>query len=244
MYYYLIVALQAYCIYHAYKNRSDTFWYFLIFFIPVVGSIIYLVTQVYNKRDAEAIQNEIATIINPSKRVKDLHKRLEFSDTFKNRVDLADAYFEIKDYNSAITHYKSALKDYSDSDFYVYKALIDVYSKVENFEKVVFYSEEIKKHSEFQKSITQFQYGLALDKLGKPDEAEQQMKQIDTRYSNYNERIILAKFLMHRNKNKEAIEIVNEVSIEGEHMNKINKRKYKLAIIEARRLKEELHVSS
>ena len=43
--------LQVFCIYHAYKNRKETHWYFIIFFLPIIGGIIYLVTQVFNKQD-------------------------------------------------------------------------------------------------------------------------------------------------------------------------------------------------
>ena len=78
MHYYLIVALQAYCIYHAYKNQKPYYWYFLIFFIPAFGSLIYIVTQVYNQNDAEKLLNELTSIINPTKKIKDLEKKIEF----------------------------------------------------------------------------------------------------------------------------------------------------------------------
>ena len=111
--YYLILILQGYCIYHAYKNGSAYYWYFLIMFLPVVGCVIYLVTQVYNRRDAEKIQEELVAVINPTKKIKDLEKRLQFSETYQNRVNLADALLDIKDYKNAITHYQEALKDSS-----------------------------------------------------------------------------------------------------------------------------------
>ena len=84
MYFYLIVALQAYCIYHAYKNRKPYYWYFLVFFIPVLGSLIYIITQVYNQNDVGKIQDEITTVLNPTKKLKDLEKKIEFIDLCNN----------------------------------------------------------------------------------------------------------------------------------------------------------------
>ena len=62
MLYYLIIGLQIYCAYHAYKNRNNMYWYFIIFFVPVIGCIIYLLTQVINKRDVTNSIEEITTI--------------------------------------------------------------------------------------------------------------------------------------------------------------------------------------
>ena len=109
MYFYLIVALQAYCIYHAYKNRKPYYWYFLILFIPLLGSLIYIITQVYNKTDADKIQNEVTSIINPTKKIKDLEQQIEFVDTYTNRIALADAYYQNCDLPNAVVNYKKTL---------------------------------------------------------------------------------------------------------------------------------------
>lgn len=240
MYFYLIVALQAFCLYHLYKNRNPYYWAFLIFFIPVIGCIIYLVTQVYNKRDAEKITNEITHIINPTKKVRDLEKQLLFSESYQNRVNLADAYLEIKDYNNAIPHYLEALEDSSQSDFYVITQLIEAYFNIEDCEHVILYAEKVKAYSEFKKSRAQFLYGLALEKVGKLVEAEDNLKQIDIRYSFYDERLIYAKFLLSRGKKDQAKEVLEDVYTESQHMTKLNKRIYKATILEVEKLLKEV----
>ncbi|MDO5969013.1 hypothetical protein Q4Q35_04260 [Flavivirga aquimarina] len=236
MYYYLIIALKIYCFYHIYKNRNPYYWYFIIFFIPIVGCVIYLITQVYNKRDAEKITNEITQIINPTKKVRDLEKQLQFSESYQNRVNLADAYLEIKDYNNAIPHYLEALEDSSQNHFYVIKQLIEAYFNIEDCESVILYVEKIKTRSEFKKSRVQFLYGLALERLGKLDEAEDNLKQIDIRYSFYEERLIYAKFLLSRDKKDAAKEVLEDVHTESQHMTKPNKRIYRATILEVEKL--------
>ena len=240
MYYYLIIALQAYCLYHLYTNRNAYYWWFVILFLGPIGCAIYLITQVYNKRDAEKITDNLVHVINPTKKVRDSEKRLEFSESYQNRINLADAYLEIKDYNNAITHYLEALEDQTQNDFYATKQLIEAYFNTENYDKVLFYAEKIKNHPEYKKSRTQFLYGLALEGVGKIEEAETNLRQIDVRYSLYEERLILAKFLLSIKKTEDAKEILNEISTESSHMTKPNQRIYRATIIEVDKLLKEL----
>jgi len=240
MSYYLIIALQAFCVYHLIKNRNQYYWIFIIIFIPIIGSVIYLVTQVYNKRDANIIKENITSVLIPTKKVKDLEKTLQFAETFQNRLNLADAFFEMKDYSNAIKHYEVALKDEHQDDYFILEKLIAAYYNLEDYNKTIAYAERLKKKPEFNNSKSQFIYGLALDKTGNPETAETHLKAIDQRYSNYDERLVLANFLINKNKAAEAKEILTEISIESKHMTKPNKRKYGKTIIEVEKLLKSL----
>lgn len=223
-----------------YKNRNSYYWAFLIFFVPLIGCVIYLITQVYNKRDAEKITNEITHIINPTKKIKDLEKQLQFSESYQNRVNLADAFLEIKDYNSALPHYLEALKDSSQNDFYVSSKLVEVYFLAEDYNNAVDYANKITDRSEFKKSRTQFIYGLAQEKLGNFEKAEINLRQIDVRYSFYEERLILAKFLISREKKEDAKAILEDIQTESQHMTKPNKRLYRNTILEVEKVLGEI----
>ena len=238
--YYLILLLQGYCIYHTYKHRNPYYWYFLILFIPVIGCVIYLITQVYNKSDAEKIKEEIVLVINPTKKIKDLEKQLQFTETYQNRVDLADAFLDIKDYKNAIPHYLEALEDSSQNDFYVTNKLVESYYGIEDYNKVILYAKKIKNDFEFKKSRAQFLYGLALEKLGNFDDAESNLRKIDIRYSFYNERLALAKFLISRDKVADAKEILEEILAESQNMTLTNKRIYRATIQEVEKQLAEI----
>lgn len=240
-YYTPVLILQIYCLYHAYKNRKDYFWYLMIFMLPVIGAVFYLFTQVFNKNDLEKISEEIVTAIVPSKKVKDAEKRLAFADTFQNRVALADAHFENGDYENASTHYEAALKGNFQKDFYVIKQMMGAMSESQNYAEVIRLAEKIKDNYEFEKSHAQFIYGLALDKLGRIEEAEKNLKPIDQRYSNYEERLVLAQFYIRNGKRDEAKEILDEIIIESEHMTKPNKRLYRQVISSIKKYREELN---
>lgn len=236
MQYYLIVALQVFCVYHVYKNQKPYYWYFVIFFIPLLGSVIYILTQVFSKNDADKLQTELTSIINPTKKTKDLEKKLEFSDTYTNRIDLADAYFEISNYQNAITHYEQTLLDTVQDAAYAKQQLVFCYFQLKDYHKVIFYAEDLKNQTEFKGSKQQFCYGLALKELGQTQTAETQLKEVNKPYSNYPERLELAKFYLESNRDKEAKMLLNDILEESNYMTKPNQRLYQVTIVEVERL--------
>ncbi len=237
MQYYLIIAFQAFCVYHLFKNRNNYYWIFAIVFLPVVGCLIYLLTEVFKNRDKEKLEESLTTIINPSKKIKDLERKLQFSETYQNRVNLADAYFSAEDYSNAIVHYNEALQDSSQNEFYVKKSLIKLYFQQEDYDAVVNMCESLKHQSEFKKSELPYFFGVSLDKIGKVDEAETQLRIIDQPFSNYDERLELIKFLISKNKNQEANDVLDEVYSEIQLMTKNNRRIYRQTIDEIEKMK-------
>jgi len=240
MYFYLIVALQSYCIYHAYKNRKPYYWYFLVFFIPVLGSLIYIITQVYNKSNTEKIQSEITSMINPTGKIKDLEKMIEFSDTYTNRIELADAYTQNNDMPNAIINYKNTLEDTVQDDLYSRQRLVLCYFQLKDYEGVLEHAEVIKDKSEFKGSKQQFCYGLALKELGRVEDAQAQLEQIDRPYSNYDERLELAKIYLENDRASDGSELLNEIYSESQNMTKPNRQIYKATIAEVERLLKTL----
>lgn len=236
MYYYLIIAFQGFCIYQVIKNKSEYYWYFVILFLPVIGCIIYLLTQVYNKKDLNVVQNEVVSVLNPGKKIKDAQSQVAFADTFQNRVLLGDALFEANEYSSSIDEYEIALNDNYTQDTGVVKKLIEVYYQTKQYEKVIFCAEQIKNRQDFKGSRGQFLYGLALEKQGRSDEAEENLRLIDKRYSNYEERYALAQFLIKKDKKADAEEILMDIIVESDNMSKPNIRIYKNVVADVKKL--------
>lgn len=238
LYYYIILGLQAYCIYHAYKNRSSYFWYFIIFFIPLLGCIVYLITNGINKKNVSIITEEITNIVNPTKKIKELQQELEFSNTFQNRINLADAYAQNADYKNAVFHYEKALEGNFKNDPFTLNKLIKCYFEIDNFPKVISYSEQINLEKDFKESI--YFYGLALEEKGDFIAAENQLKKVDIRYSNYFERLEFANFLIRRNKKESAKEVLQEIISESKTMTKPNFKKYRLVFQKAEKILSDM----
>jgi len=240
MMYYLIIALQIYCLYHAYTNRREWYWYLVIFLIPVIGCAIYLITQVFKKRDLDKVQKEVVTVLNPTKRVKDLEKKLAFSDTFQSRINLADAYLDMKDLTNAIEQYRAALKGSHADYFYGNANLVEALYLDEQYDEAILVAQGIEDHSDFDKSKSNLYYGQAIFQTGDVEKAAQILKKINRRYSNYPERLMLALFLKDNGKEVDAIELVEELMDEGRHHAQPSKRKYKMVFADIEKLQKEL----
>lgn len=231
LYYYFILGLQAYCLYHAYKNRSNYYWFLIIFFIPLLGCIVYLVTQVINKKDVVSITEEITNIVNPSKKITELEQQLAFSNTFQNRINLADAHFQNKNFDNAILHYEKSLEGNFKDEPYTLNKLIKCYFETKNFDKVISYSKKINLEKDFKDTL--YFYGLALEQKGLIEEAESNLIKIDIRYSNYKKRLEISNFYNRNNKEEKAKVILQEIISELTSMSKENFKKYKIIYTEA-----------
>lgn len=230
MLYYLPIALNVFCIYHIIKNKISYHWIFLIIFIPIIGSIVYILMNVINKQDVEKVQDGLTAVINPTKKVKELSKKLAFSDTFQNKVDLADAYFELNDFKNAITYYENAIDSNFSGDTYVISKLIDAHYYVKNYDKAINYYKQLFEITDIIKPKNQLHYGLSLANLGKPKSAERAFKKIDINFSNYNERLAFAEFLVEKKKNEKAKKILQEILDESKHFTKSNRKIYRQTI--------------
>jgi hypothetical protein len=151
-------------------------------------------------------------------------------------VNLADAFYDIKDFDAAIVHYENAIAKDFHNDPHVIFHLTKCYYFIDKYDKVIFYAEKVKTHLDFKGSKAQFFYGLSLENIGKSKEAEKQLECIDQRYSNYEERLQIAQFYIDKNKVVEAKELLIEISAESQHMTPVNKRKYRVTIREVERL--------
>lgn len=240
-YYYLIIALQILCAYHVYKSRNETYWYFVILLIPAIGCIIYILTQMLNRNDVAVIQKEITNVVVPSKKVKDLEAKLAFSETFQNQVNLADAYKEMGAFAKAETHYSEALTGTHSSDFHANSQLLQSLYALEKYNEVIAVAEKLKPKFEFEGSQAQFTYGLALSKLDKKDEAITVLSKIDKRYSNYEERLKLAKFYVEIDQNDKATELLESLLSEYGNMTKPNRKLHRLTFKEISELNTTLH---
>jgi hypothetical protein len=240
MYFYLIIALQGFCVYHIWKTGRPYYWYFVIIFIPVIGSVVYILTQALSKDDVEKIQKDVTVLINPTKKITELEAAVQFADTYQNRVALADALFENSNWNQALTHYNAALDGNFKSDYYLNSRLLETYYRLEQFEQAATHGQIIKDNPLFMGSTSAFAYGLSLNKVDRSQEAQTYLSSIDKRYSNFNERLQLAQHYVDNNQQTLAIEILDELKAESENMTKDTYKQFKNAFVNADRLRASL----
>ncbi|WP_026775313.1 hypothetical protein [Polaribacter sp. Hel_I_88] len=234
MFYYILIAFQAFCIFHVYKSRNENYWYFVIFLVPLIGSLIYLFSQIINKNNIKKTKNKLTEVVNPTKKIKDLEQKLAISDTFQNKIYLADEYKNQKDYNNAILYYEKALEGKFKNNSHTINKVLKCYFEIKNYSKVVEYAKKIPLDTSFKGSICI--HALALEKCNFFEEAELQFRKTNIRYSNYGERLQLSEFLVRIGKQQEAKVVLEEIIGEIDNMTEINQKKYRVIYLESRKL--------
>jgi hypothetical protein len=81
---------------------------------------------------------------------------------------------------------------------------------------------------------------LSYKALGKLNNAEKNLRALDVRYSNYQERLVLAQFLLEREKLAEAKELVSELLSEFNYMSKPNIKLHRTTFTEVKKLSDTI----
>jgi hypothetical protein len=222
-YYYVVIVLQAICVFHCVRKGKQQNWIWLIVFLPVIGCIAYVFTEIIKQRHVSTVQSGVVSVINPGGRISDLEKRFKFSNTFTNRVALADAHLENKNYQQAIELYEPGLTGMHDDNEHVIKNLISAYHHLERFDDIVKIAPKAKKSVDFSKSRANLLYALALEHTGNISDSEREYQGMNHRYSNFEARYFYGDFLLRNERTTEALEIFQEVVNEGSQMNRREK---------------------
>lgn len=105
--------VQASLAVHAYRTGRDR-WMYLIILVPIVGSLIYILTELlpeirYSSTGRKAA-SRITGMIAPSDNMAKLRERLALLDSVENRQLLARECVKAEEYDEAIELYTSCLK--------------------------------------------------------------------------------------------------------------------------------------
>ncbi len=223
-FYYITIGLQAICAIHCLRRGNINKWLWLIIFLPVVGSLIYIFTEMFTGNDMQKVQSGVGSVFNPSGKIKKLEEQLRFADTFANKVALADAYLEAKQTQRAIVLYESCLAGNFTTHEYVNIQLINAYAEVKQYENILPLAKQIYNLPQFLRSRAHMLYAVALSYTGNADDAEKEFKLLKGRFSNYESRYRYGSFLMRQNRNEEAKKIFEEMLQELSHLNGNEKR--------------------
>lgn len=224
-YYYINIGLAIFCGVHSYRRGTLNRWILWLIFIPFLGSLFYLFSEVFNKR------NNFAKSVNyaPKKPVsgagiKRLEEQLQFSDTFSNRVNLADAYLANGQTEQAVELYKSSLTGAFDENEHVMQQLIVAYFEARQYEEILPLAKKLYKTQQFAYSRQHLLYAMALENLGRSDEAENEFKAMKGRYSNFEQRYQYGLFLIRASREEEASQLFTNMLNEESHLSSMERR--------------------
>jgi len=240
-FYYITIGLQLVCVIHCLKKgNTGGYWIWLIIFLPVIGCIAYLFMEVFTGREFEKVQSGVGTIINPAGRIRKLEANLRFSDTFNNRVALADEYLERGFADRAIELYESSLTGNFTENEYVQSKLMLAYFEKQRYEEIIPLGQRLSASPQFPRSKAHIIYALALGYVRKEQDAEREFLEMKSKFSNYEARYQFAMFLARANRLDEAYQLLTDMVNESSHLTprerNINRKWLQLTKIELQKL--------
>jgi hypothetical protein len=227
-YYYIIIGLQIFCGIHSYRRGTLNRWIFLIAFLPIIGSIIYLYSEVLsnksNFRSTIKPTINVGAVLNPGGNIKKLEEELRFTDTFANKVKLADAYLAAHYTDKAIDLYKASLTGTFVENEHVMMQLIVAYFEQERYEEVIPLAKKLYHLPQFARSKAHILYAISLENTGNTEQAETEFKAMKGRYSYFEQRYQYGLFLMRAGRDKDAWQIFTDMLNEEPQLGQIEKK--------------------
>ena len=236
-FYYVTIALQAFCVFHCIRKGNQNKWIWIIVFLPVVGCLIYFFTEIANGRDIQKVQSGLGEVLNPSGSIRKLEENLRFADTFNNRIVLADAYLHSGEVDKAINLYEDSLKGAFTENEHVLSQLVLAYYKKQRYKELIVTAEKIYHLPQFPFSRPHILYAQALAKEGFKEKTEKEFKKMNGKYSHYEGRYYYGLFLLNEGRTEEAHKLFSEISSEASHLSSREKRYYREWFVKT---KEEL----
>jgi len=136
------IIIQVYFAVHA-ARTGRYWWIFIILFFPIIGSLIYFFVE-YLPELQIAAKLKNPRNVNPAKQIKQLQQELEITDSIKNRMDLAEAYFHAGEYQASIDLLEKSLVGVNAKDPHILEGLCFSCFHNRNFEKTKKYLSELE----------------------------------------------------------------------------------------------------
>jgi hypothetical protein len=151
-------------------------------------------------------------------KIEQLEKTLRFSDSVKNKVNLADEYVQIGRYVDAIQLYESSLQGFMSDDCSLKMKLLNAHFMNEDYGAAVPYWENLKSEKTFRNSEVRVTYAWSVYQTGQANLAESIFADMDKSFTNYYHRLEYCKFLLKIEKRELAKEKLAELMLEFDHV--------------------------
>jgi hypothetical protein len=240
MFYYPIMALQAFCLFHAYKNNTAQKWYWIILFIPLIGCLIYLYENFYTPNSIGNLTEGVKGFVYSNYAVEKLEKEVKYSETYTNKLNLADAYTERGRFDEALKLYESCRKGNYESNPDLLRKMLQALFLKKDYAKTV----EIGKQLESAKNSGDLEdkiaYSWALHFTGETAKGEEEFKKLDVKFANFPARLEYARFLIEINRSNDAKKTLNAIIDDHAGMDSYEKKLKKEVANQAKRLLQSI----
>jgi hypothetical protein len=213
---FLIFAFDVVLIVHTAKTGRFWPWAYVIFFLPGIGGIAYLVAELapawLGSHNGRRARQRVATTLDPTGRYRQLRDELDILDTIANRSALAEECLALGKYDEALTHYERILiYPLGAEPIFMYgKARAEF--GLERPGGVVATLDELKKRwPAYQSADAHLLYARALEGAGLTEEALHHYADVSNYYPGAEPRVRQAELLLRLGRNEDARFLAEDV---------------------------------
>lgn len=223
--------VQAALAVHAYRTGRDR-WMYLIMLVPIVGSLIYILTELlpeirYSSTGRKAA-SRIAGVIAPSDNMTKLRERLALLDSVENRQLLARECVNAEEYDEAIELYTSCLKGIYKNDLQLMLELANANYLSERYSDTRDVFVRLRQaHPDFRHAEGHLLLARTLELLGDDCNALKEYKEVANYYPGEEANCRYALLLKKMGCRQEANEIFDKIVLRSRIGGRKNTRKEK-----------------
>jgi hypothetical protein len=209
-----VIAIQVMTLLHVIKTGRTQPWLFVVIFLPLVGSIVYLIAEVLPEvaatRQAQGAAGAMRERLDPERRLRELREAAAQFDTPQARAKLAEEYERLDRLPDAIETYRGAMTglfaDDPDLQFALTSALFAAAERgIEPWAAARAEWDRLDRHDpKFRPKDRSLMKARLLHAEGAVDEAGRIYADLNAGYSSIEMRVRYAHFLYTQNRIDEA----------------------------------------
>lgn len=215
----------------------------MIIFFPVVGCLIYLYEAFYSRRTVSTITEGLKSVVNSNYRIEQLEAALRFSNSAKNKIDLADAYVVIGRNAEAISLYEECRVGYMADDVFLKFKLLHAFYQNGQYENCITLGQQLTGDKQFANAPERISLAYAYYKAGQLDAATREFDAMDRSFTNFEHRYAYTHYLVETGNIAAAKEKVTELLAETEMMKGLERKTHREAIGKIRELSRRLQTA-
>jgi hypothetical protein len=224
----LIIAIQVGFAIHAVRTGRDSFWVYIIAFVPLVGCIVYFITQVLpdlrNSHSVRVAGNRLLKAIDPERELRKRQDELEFTDTVENRVRLAQECIEAGFYQDAIPLLSRCLSNGHNEPDIMLKLAQAQFGAEQYLATIHTLDSLIAEHPKFRSHAGHLLYARSLESARRNEEALKEYEALVVSFPGEEGRVRYAQLLLKTGNTTQAKKVFEEVLVRAKRAPKNYKR--------------------
>lgn len=178
------------CAIHAIKTRQNSYWIFILFGFPLLGSLVY-VFAVYLpnsrlERSAMKVVSKAAKALDPLREVREAHAAFEETPTAQNQMRLASALLETGDSQAAAQQYLACLNGPYAQDVEIRYGAAKTFVECQRFEDALKFLNALQaERPDFRPEAVSLLHARALGGTGRATQARQAFENAIERFGTF-----------------------------------------------------------